>query len=249
MERAGVHREKQEGRIVIYRDWFEKLLSIPKPLRDQLVIELPTLEAFRSGEVSSLRVENVDFERGDLRVLDSKKRQLFPIPLNPVVAKHLDEYIQQEGIREGYVIRALPKAPHVGHKKDSKTLGAGLSESAIQKIWERCCLTANVPVMPPRTGRAYFATDWHFVKHKSMFHLMAILRHTNIRVTEDYLEKLVTFEDLKAEFYQGMDSPFGSDCVRAESCPVACADCHCRFYQARVEGQKVQGPAPLLRSL
>jgi len=240
--------EGAEGRIVIYRRHFEKLLAFPKPLRDQLLIELPTLEALRSGEMSSLRVEYVDFEHGDLTVLDSKKKKLLMVPLDPVVAVHLAEYIQVERLSEGILIRALPNAPHVGHKPGTKTLGVGLSENTINWTWEKWCLRCCIPVMAPRVGRAYFATLWHFVQHKSLYNLMNILRHDDIQSTEHYLNKLVAYEDTKAEFYQGMKSPFASECNRSDKCPVAAPGCHCKFLQARVEVQSAQDAAPLLRS-
>lgn len=90
---------------LVYRERFERLLASPKNLRDQLVIELPTLQGFRTGEVSSFRAEWVDFDKGILLVLDSNKHQLFPLPLHPTVAKHIMEYMQETGIKEG-ILRA-----------------------------------------------------------------------------------------------------------------------------------------------
>jgi len=49
------------GKIVVYRGYFVRLLSVPKPLRDQLLIELPCLQALRTGEVSSLKVGRAYF--------------------------------------------------------------------------------------------------------------------------------------------------------------------------------------------
>jgi len=247
---AGIDSEiLSQGRLVIHRAYFERLLKFPKPLRDQLVIELPVLEAFRTGEVSSLTFENVDLGRGDLRVLDSKKNKLFTIPLDPTLARHLVEYIEEKvGLREGLVIRPLSSAPHTGRKLGSKTLGVGLSIKHIEHIWEKCCLAADVPVMSPRMGRAYFAAKWHFIERKSLYGLMMILRHTDLQVTQRYLARICDYLTVKNEFYEGVDSPFSSGCARAESCPVSCEGCHCKFYQARVEVQSAQNAASLLRS-
>ena len=238
----------KDGRLIIHRAYFAKLLAFPKPLRDQLVLELPILEAFRAGEVSSLRVEDVDFENGDLRILDSKKHKHFLIPLDPVLAVHADEYMRLTGRTQGILIQPLPGAPHTGRKPGSKTLGAGLSVKTIEYIWANNCERAGVPVMSPRVGRAYFAAKWHFIERKSLYGLMMILRHTDLQVTVRYISRLCDYLTVKNEFYQGEDSPFSSGCARAESCPVSCEDCHCKFYQARVEVQSAQNAAPLLRS-
>jgi len=180
-----------EGRIVVYREYFQRLLKTSMPLRDRLVIELPCFEGLRSGEVSSLRAEWVDIENGDIKVLDSKKHTMFTLPLDPTVAKH----IIQLNIHEGFLIRALPHA--------RRQSGVGLSVTHIDRIWADQCKKADVPVMPARMGRCYFACQWHFVERKSMFHLMAMLRHDSLQSTEHYLSKLVDYEDLKAEFQQG----------------------------------------------
>lgn len=40
-----------------------KLKEFPKPARDQLCIELTTDIRLRSGEIATLRIENIDLER------------------------------------------------------------------------------------------------------------------------------------------------------------------------------------------
>jgi len=240
--------EGVEGRIVIYRRHFEKLLAFPKPLRDQLLIELPLLEGLRTGEISSLHVEYVDFENGDLTVLDSKKKQLLMIPLDTVVAEHLAEYMRIERLSEGILIRALPGAPHVGHKLGAKTLGIGLCENSIVRTWKKWCLRCGIPILTPRLGRAYLATVEHFVLGKPTAYIQFLLRHDDLQSTEHYLSRIASYEDQKAIFYKGKNSPFASDCSRSDKCPVAAPGCHCKFYQTRVEVQSVQDAAPLLRS-
>ena len=238
MATPGSYRsEGSEGRIVIYRSHFARLLAWPKPLRDQLILELPTLQAFRSGEVSSFKAEYVDLERWDLQVLDSKKHKLSMVPLDPVVAEHLAEYILREGLTEGILLRALPKASRKTHKPGSKTKGIGLSITHIDRIWAKWCSASGVPYMSARMGRAYFATKWHFVEHKSLFNLMTILRHDDLQSTEHYLARIVTYEDVKNEFYYGLKSPFASQCARFEKCPLSAPECSCKMFTPRVEVQ------------
>lgn len=216
---------------VIYRRHFERLLAYPKPLRDQLIVELPTLNGLRAGEVLMVRREDVDFERGDLYVLDSKKHELCPIPLDLTVADHLDKLTSQEGIDSGFVFRRIHNAGRKGRGPCPPTL----SWVTIEGVWKKYCRLCGIPVMPPRYGRAYFALNWHVLQRKSLMGLMRILRHDNLGSTEHYLSKLYFYEDIRNEFYQGQQTPFVSACSRSAACPVASEGCHCRMFQPATE--------------
>lgn len=181
------HSIKREGRIVVYRSYFQRLLSIPKPPRDQLIIELPCLEGLRSGEITEQKAEWFDVSNGDLKVLDSKKHEIFTIALDPTVAKH---FIQMD-IHEGYLIQGR------------KHTGKGLEPETIERIWAEYCIRANIPILSPRVGRAYLATVEHFVLGKPTGYIQWLLRHDSLQSTEHYLSRIVSYEDMKTLFYQG----------------------------------------------
>ena len=69
----------------------------------------------RTSEVCSLRVENVDFETSHVRLLDSKKKQLFELPLDIETVELLKLLIGDR--REGYVFRQLTSWKNVKHEK------------------------------------------------------------------------------------------------------------------------------------
>jgi len=216
-----------EGKIIVYRGRFIKLLNAPKPLRDQLIVELPTLNAFRTTEVATVQKEHIDLEHGDIEVFDSKKHKFFTVPLHPTVAIHLDEFIVQQGIKSGLLFRPGSKA---GRRSEGP-----LTDVAIDYIWKKCCALARVPYMSPRYGRAYFAINWHIVQGKSLIGLMDILRHISLLATQRYLSKIRCYEDLKTEFYRGVRSPFSPLCARFEACPLATDGCYCHFYMPKIK--------------
>jgi len=222
-----------EGKIVVYRGYFVRLLSQPKPLRDQLLIELPTLQAFRTGEIGTVDTAHIDVEHGDIQILDSKKHRLFTLPLDATVADHLDKYIHSRNIVSGPIFK--PEKRTRPRKPNSKTKGVGLSLSYIQRVWRKWCDICSIPYMSPRYGRAYFACVWHYVEHKSMFGLMTILRHDDILATQKYLSKIIDYAAVKAEFNRGKKSPFSSLCTRFDSCPLAAPNCYCRMFQPKIE--------------
>lgn len=225
--KAQFHSDENEAKILVYRAYFLRLLALAKPLRDQLLIELPVLEALRAGEVASLRVEYIDFDHGDLQVQDSKKHKLFTVPLDTTVAEHLAEYVSQEHLSEGFVFLPITRR---GRPKRSAAGAAAFDESYLGWVWRKWCKTSGVPNMSPRYGRAYFACKWHYVDRKSIYGLMAVLRHTNILSTQSYLAKIIAYDDVKNEFYRGAKSPFASACERADKCPLSAEGCYCGMF-------------------
>lgn len=229
--KKAMHKKKRvEGKITVYRGYFLKLLAVPKPLRDQLIIELPTLMAFRTSEVCTARKEHVDFERGDMQVLDSKKHKFFTVPLDPQVAEHLDSFIGENNLT-GVLFRPVQKA-------GCKGKNPYLSNTLIEYVWEKWCREASVPHMPPRMGRAYFAVNWHIVEGKSLIGLMDILRHDSLLSTQKYLSKIRCYEDVKAEFYRGKKWNTQSQCARFNCCPLATKDCYCHMFTPKIEVKK-----------
>ena len=231
-------REKAEEKLVVYREIFTQLMKTPKPLRDQLVIELPCLQAFRAGEVSSLKAEYVCFESGDITVLDSKKKTEMQRPLDPTIAKHVAEYVEQEHLGKGILLQPLSTAHHVGRKPGSKTVGAGISTTQIGRIWEKYCKALGISVMPARMGRAYFACYEHYVLGKPIGYIQFMLRHDDLQSTEHYLyEKIVSYEDQKAIFLRGKQSPFSPSpvCSRFDACPLSTSNCKCRMFSPQLE--------------
>jgi len=244
-------RERGESRIVVYREHFRLLLSNPNTLlRNRLILELPSLQGFRSGEVSNFKAEYANFERGLIGVMDTKKHCLFWNPMRKTVAKHLDQYMELTGIRKGILFRALPGAPHTGRKPGSKTKGEGLSIKHIEVIWANECIDTGIPPMAPRTGRAFFAVWWIRIKHKPIAYLKVQMRHTTVQHTEDYWNKILDGDDLMdefqdadsedngVEFSQGQPSPFSLACKRFDGCPLAAPGCRCRMFQPQIKEEQ-----------
>jgi len=221
-----------EGKIVVYRAYFLKLLNYPKPLRDQLAIELPTLMGLRTGEVCTLRVEYFDFEHGDLQVLDSKKNRLSIIPLDSQAGNHSETYIIKRGLKKGDYLFTRSRASGPKGRKPH------LSESQIQRIWKKWCEAAGIPVMPPRYGRAYCAVTLLEMPGMSILDVMDMLRHTDPKVTLKYISKIRDYESFKAKFQRGTKSPFVSKCARADACPLSTDDCHCRMFSPQIMVKK-----------
>jgi hypothetical protein len=67
--------------------------------------------------------------------------------------------------------------------------------------------------------REYFAANWAHTERKSLPTLQQILRHKSLETTQIYINKLVFFEDVQAEFDGVRNGPLMAESV-CEGCSV-----------------------------
>lgn len=180
---------------ILRRGDFATLLKQPQILRDKLVIRLPIKLGLRTREVATIAVEDIDLDEGFLWVLDSKKYEYFPVPLDWGTAQLLDQQIADR--KEGWLLRPLPQATV---RKDA--VGKALSNNAIQGVW-RCYAKeaglVNWNRVTPRLGRCYFIRDW-LSRGGDIAVLCKITRHTNVADLWTYAQRLVFWEEIVSEF-------------------------------------------------
>jgi integrase len=222
--------------ITLYRSNFLKLKKFPKPARDQLIIELPCDLGLRTGEIATLRIENIDLENGSILILDSKRYKPYPIPLSYNIAQLIEEV--KSGRSEGWLIRQFPRSGKLSDKP--------ITVEAIWHVWKKWAKRAGLPnwrQYTPRLGRHYFAATWHYVKHGNLEVLRRILRHKSLAYTQVYLSRLIFWEDEKAEYERIMNIPnlVKQEYVKTELTAnlhenVNCIhEAMCKYYQ-RYEG-------------
>jgi len=193
-ERCDVAMATSEGKtFVLYRRQMIGLLRFPKPVFDQLAIELPCLMGFRASEVATWKAKYIDFAMGDTLVLDAKKKALFTVPLNTQVARHAEEVLK--GRAEGYVLRRRTRWKQFVNKP--------LSTTAIWYIWQKWTRLAGLPNardISPVVGRRFFAAEWYYGQNLSLVTLQKILRHSHFETTMRYVAGLVFYEDVRRDY-------------------------------------------------
>jgi len=191
---------------VIYRDQMLKLLAARKSPHDQLCIALPCLMGFRSEEVTTWKAEHIDFDNGDTFVMDAKKHRLFKVPLNIQVAACAEKVL--EGRTEGYVVENESTA--------WRNRAEPLSVTAIWYLWKRNIEPlnlANASEISPIVGRRFFAAEWFYNQHLSLVTLSMLMRHADVKVTLEYVRKLIFYHDLKKDYLKfqfGIEQPVSS---------------------------------------
>lgn len=205
MERNGLAEAwRNPGKtIVIRRTDIKKVHDYAREhecLRDYLLIRFPLKIGVRATEVTTLKIEHIDFENRTFKVLDAKKKQLFTLPLDMLTLELIHELI--DGRKEGYVFRRIGRRSW--HKK---RCGEPLSRAAIWYRIQKIGLRAGVREFNFLLLRHYFAATWVYVEKKSIEGLRRILRHKNLFITHRYLQRLVFFEDLQREYEAKQNKP------------------------------------------
>lgn len=199
MTNGAGHRSNWAGEaIVIKRSQIEHIHAYAREhcsLRDFLIVHLPMEIGLRNSEIRTLKIENISFESRSFEVLDSKKLELFPLPLDMLSLQLIQDLIGSRP--KGYVFI------HKTWKLSRKDVP--LSDVEIWQITHNIGEKAGVKGYNPRMGRHYFAAHWIFVLKKSLAVLQRILRHKNLAVTTIYLSKLVFFEDIQ-KAYEGIQN-------------------------------------------
>jgi integrase len=180
------------------------------PLRDFCMIRVPMKSGLRPGEIRHLRWENVDFEGLTINVSDSKKHQVFPVPMDPLTADYLRQLKADR--TEGWVLRRNKKAYAWTDLKGPLSL-EDLNHTI--KKWARLAGCVTWQKMRIYDLRHFFAANWVYPadgKPAGNLHALSrILRHTTLLNTQIYLSRLVFYEDMQAEYDRLQKGPFVDD--------------------------------------
>ena len=173
-------------------------LAYPKPYRDQLIHLLAANMGFRTGEIATARIENVNLPTRTIYVTDSKQDREYPIPIDDDSARLMDFIIGN--CSEGWLIQRHHMAHHGSRQ------GKPLTDTQIWTIVRRYAIKSGIASWKqfnPRLLRHYFAVT--FAKGKNgkpgnLEILRTILRHKSLAYTQIYLSRLIFWEDIQGEF-------------------------------------------------
>ena len=145
-----------------------------RSLRDRAVLVILKYTGCRSGEILTIRIEDLDLTNRSIRIFDSKKKCYFMLPLSTEACNVLCEYIGNR--TSGYLFPSRNR----GHDK-------------------MCCMNIRWivhkfnPCLNPRNFRHYFARYW-VLRKGDLVTLQGILRHKNFDMTAHYVNQ-IRFEE------------------------------------------------------
>lgn len=207
---GGGHRGSWAGEaIIIRRSDIEKVHAYAREhcsLRDFLIVHIPMEIGLRNSEIRTLRIENIDFESRSFEVLDSKKLELFPLPLDMLSLQLIKDLVGDRS--EGHVFIHMGSWTSVKHDEP-------LSRVEIWQIVHDIGEKAGVKGVNPRLLRHYFAAHWIFDLKGDIVVLQRLLRHKNLAITTIYVSKLSFFEDIQKAYEGIQNSPLVPETTQA----------------------------------
>jgi len=199
-------REKGRGYVFIESELL-RLRDFPKPPMDQLCFDLPCLMGFRAKEVTTLRIEWINFETEDTLVLDAKKHELFLVPANRRFLRHAEQVLN--GRSEGPLVVS----------ESHRNYGEPLTTTAIWYKWLKGQKIISIYPYPgfysPIWGRRLFI--YRYIQDamlpdgslpvSTVPELAAITRHSDPEEVWRYYCKLQPYERVKAGYdrFQNME--------------------------------------------
>jgi len=130
----------------------------------------------RTGELCTLRIENVNLANNTVRILDSKKKIYFDLFIDNETANLLRAYIEELGTKTGWLFTD-EQGNHARTKTVQRMIKRWARELGLNNNWT------------PRFFRYRFARNW-IVKGGSITDLQMILRHTQLNTTVGYISKI-----------------------------------------------------------
>jgi len=159
--------------------------------RDFLLVRLPMQIGLRTGEIATLCIENIDFEARTFQVLDSKKKVLYPLPLDVLTLQLIKDLCAFR--THGYVFRQSRSWKYTHGDKP-------LTDATIWTVIHNIAKAVGIQGFNPRMLRHYFAAHWIYDLHNSVPSLQVILRHESAENTMIYVGRLSFWEDVQREY-------------------------------------------------
>jgi len=181
---------------VLCKEDFNKIRDFPTQLRDKVILSLLYDTGMRTGELAPLKTSDVDLERKEIKILDSKKKIPFKLPITNNTVELLAEYMKT--IPQGWL---FPSRVNNGH----------LTTRGCQWIIKRLACVLNLKEWEsynPRLFRYRFSRNW-IQRGGNLLRLSDILRHQRVSTTSRYIARIrfqCENEQLREEYDNIMNS-------------------------------------------
>lgn len=155
MDHVPTYRQPEQEHPEVFTEAECKLLAaLPSP--DGVLCDLLLSSGMRKSEARHLTVRRIDFEHGELHVVEGAKgNHPRVVPLVGEILQRVSEYVLLEGLNDSDHLWYC----HPGGS-DARYHDRPISESAIHKWWQRCVEYAGVPYRNMHATRHTFATAW-----------------------------------------------------------------------------------------
>lgn len=154
----------------------QELLSLrlqSAALKDRCEVMLLLFQGFRDGDVVNLKVDDIDATSMTIRCRVGKGGRHDVMPMGPTMANALRDYLDFNGITEGYVFTG-PKGK--------------MTIQAVWKAWRRVAGPQLAGLAPHQLRHTYATLLLRGQSHADINTVRKLMRHRNLATTQLYLD-------------------------------------------------------------
>ena len=131
-------KNKRKLPIVFSQEELRRLFKAPQRLKQRVLLSLIYSAGLRVSEVCKLKLSDIDFDRKQIHVRESKNDKSRYVILSDYIAKGLKQYIKGSKPKE-YLFNGREKGAPLGHSAVQQTFRLAMKKSGIMK--EACVHT------------------------------------------------------------------------------------------------------------
>ncbi len=165
-----------------------------KHLRDYAMIELLYASGLRISELTGLKIQDIDFERGTVKCSGKGNKERM-VPVGQMAISALQRYLQLRAEAAGITLASVSKHEASSNLVFPNSKGEPIDRSVVRQMLRGAAMRAGLsPDISPHRLRHSFAT--HLLSHGADLRVVQeMLGHAQITTTEIYT--MVTNERLK----------------------------------------------------
>lgn len=158
--------------VVLTIDEVTRLIEAAKNPRDRLLLEIFYATGMRVTELATLKIEDIDFEDGWIRIFGKGRKERF-VPISKKILRQITKYADSRNLKTNNFLF-------------TKNNGSPITREAIWKIVKKYSLMAGISKkVAPHTLRHTFAT--HLLENGADLRtIQELLGHSNIDTTQIY---------------------------------------------------------------
>lgn len=179
----------------------QKLLGawtgLKQRIKDRLLVALLVDTGLRISEALTLELRNIDLKNLQVKVLGKGSKERL-VPISPVIADRLREYISVESLKGPYLFPAGISPQHIREKYGREPQSLHWGRRSVERTFRRLCRRLSIqPAVTPHGLRHYFAT--YALQNGAKLEIISrILGHSSVGITAD-IYRTVRFDEVQAE--------------------------------------------------
>ena len=161
--------------VIFSMEEVRRLLKAPKQLRDRLLLGIIYDTGLRISEAASLLIEDVNLDRQQLFVRQSKNKQDRYVPFSSHIARGVRNYLK------------IDRPQRFLFERDNRYKGIPLHHNRIRRIMKEAMQTAGIHKQACVHSLRHTYATHQLEAGQSIYGVKHLLGHANIKNTEVYL--------------------------------------------------------------